>query len=93
MATEARTVSTEPQHRSRLLEVSWQDINEAGAYVELGTGDLFRIPKEALLQGSSPLVRKESVGASSFMQVSKNPYITTLEARMVCCEHNISPNF
>ncbi len=93
MAQEVRTVSAEPQHRTRLPEVSWQDIGEAGAYVELGSGDLFRIPKEALVQGSSPLVHKESLGASSFMQVSKNPYITTLEARMVCAEHNIAPNF
>jgi len=92
-AQEARTVSAEPQHRTRLPEVSWQDISEPGAYVELGTGDLFRIPKEALIQGSSPIVRKESTGASSLMQVSKNPYVITLEARMVCAEHNIAPNF
>jgi hypothetical protein len=93
MAVEAKTVSIEPQQRSRLLEVSWQDINEPGAYVELGTGDLFRVPKEALIQGSSPLVRLESTGASRFMQVSKNPFVTTLEARMLCAEHNIAPNF
>ena len=93
MGTEARVVSAEPQQRSRLFEVSWQEIPEPGAYVELGSGDLYRIPKEALMHGSSPLIRKESSGASSLMQVSKNPYITTLEARMICCEHNIVPNF
>jgi hypothetical protein len=93
MATEARTASVEPQHRTRLLEVSWGDINEAGAYVEVGSGDLYRIPKEALIQGSSPLVRKESLGASSLMRVSKDPFITTFEARMVCAENNIQPNF
>ena len=93
MAQEARTVSAEPQHRTRLPEVSWQDIGEPGAYVELGSGDLYRIPKEALLQGSSPVVRKESTGASTLMQVSKNPYVTTFEARMLCAEHNVTPNF
>lgn len=93
MTTEARNTSAEPTHRSRLLEVSWQEILEPGAYVELGSGDLYRVPKEALLQGASPLIRKESSGASSLMQVSKNPFITTLEARMICCEHNIVPNF
>jgi hypothetical protein len=93
MAVQAKTVSVEPQRRTRLPEVSWEDINEPGAYVELGTGDLFRIPKEALVQGSSPLVRKESTGASSFVQVSKNPFVTTLEARMISAEHNIAPNF
>lgn len=93
MGTESKIVSTEPQHRSRLSEVSWQDLAEPGAYVEVGTGDLYRVPQEALLQGASPLIRKESLGASSLMQVSKNPYVTTLEARMICAEHNIAPNF
>lgn len=58
-----------------------------------GTGDLYRIPKEALVPGSSPIVHKESLGASRLMQISKNPYITTLAARMLCAEHNIEPNF
>lgn len=93
MAAEARNVSTEPQQRSKLPQASWGDINEPGAYVEMGSGDLYRIPKEGLLQGSSPLIRKESSGASTLLQVSKNPFITTLEARMICCEHNVEPNF
>ena len=93
MATEARNVSVEPHQRARLPELSWHDISEPGAYVELGSGDLYRIPKEALLEGSSPLIRKESAGASTLMQLSKNPFITTLQARMLCCEHNVSPNF
>jgi len=63
------------------------------AYVEVGTGDLYRIPKEALLQGSSPLIHKESTGASRLVQLSANPFITTLAARMLACEHNSEPNF
>ena len=92
-ATETRNASIDPQQRHRLLEVSWQDLNEPGAYVEAGTGDLYRIPKEALMQGASPQIRKESNGASRLVQISKNPFVTTLEARMVCAEHNIVPNF
>ena len=90
---EPRNVSVEPQHRVALPELSWQDITEPGAYVERGTGDLYRIPKEALQQGSSPVIRKESSGASRFVQLSRNPYLTTIEARMLACEHNIQPNF
>lgn len=93
MPVEARNVSAEPQQRTKLTEVSWQEITEPGAYVELGTGDLYRFPKEALLEGTSPLIRKESSGASRLMQVSKNPFIITLEARMICAEHNVVPNF
>jgi hypothetical protein len=95
MATtaEARNASVEPQHRYNLTAVSWQDLNEPGAYVELGSGDLYRIPKEALIQGASPLIRKESTGSSRLLQISKNPFVTTLEARMISCEHNVAPNF
>jgi hypothetical protein len=89
----ARNVSVEPQQRVALPELGWQDISEAGAYVERGSGDLYRIPKEALQPGSSPLIRKESAGASRFVQLSRNPYLTTIEARMLACEHNIQPNF
>ena len=93
MATEVRNASVDPQRRTRLREVGWQDVTEPGAYVEVGTGDLYRIPKEALIQGSSPLIRKESAGASRLVQISGNPFVTTFEARMVCAENNVAPNF
>ena len=88
-----KNVSIEPEKRTFLPEVGWDDVSEPGAYVERGTGDLYRIPKEALQPGASPLIRKESSGASRLVQLSKNPFITTLAARMLCAEHNIEPNF
>ncbi len=73
--------------------MTWRDIDKPGAYVDVGTGDLYRIPREAVLEGSSPLIRRESSGTSSFIQVSKNPYVTTMEARMICAEQNVQPHF
>jgi hypothetical protein len=93
MAEQVKNVSIEPRQRAFLPEFSWEGIEEPGTYVEMGSGDLYRIPKEALLTGSSPLIRKESMGSSRLVRVSKDPFITTLEARMVCAEHNIHPNF
>jgi len=87
------TQSIEPERRQSLMEVSWENIPEAGAYVERGSGDLYRVPKEALVPGASPIIHKESRGASRLVQVSKNPFVTTLQARMVCAAHNIEPNF
>jgi hypothetical protein len=89
----AKHVSTEPERRGFLLELAWEDIEEPGAYVEMGTGDLYRIPKEALVPGMSPVIRKESSGSSRFVRLSKNPFITTLQARLIACEHNVEPNF
>jgi hypothetical protein len=48
MAEHAKMVSVGPQRRIVLPEVTWEGISEPGAYLEVGTGDLYRIPKEAL---------------------------------------------
>lgn len=93
MKEATRNTSIEPHHRFTLPEVSWESLNEPGAYVERGTGDLYRVPKEALIPGASPMIRKESSGASRLVQLSPNPFVTTLEARLLACEHNIQPNF
>ncbi len=83
----------EPEWRGFRRGLAWDDMEEPGAYVEMGTGDLYRVPKEALIPGMSPVIRKESAGSSRFVRVSKNPFITTLQARLITCEHNIEPNF
>ena len=93
MAREARVVSMEPEKRETFSELAWQEINQPGAYVEIGSGDLYRVPKEALIQDSSPVIEKQSTGASRLAQISKDPFITTFKARMLCAEHNIEPNF
>ncbi len=90
---QALNPSAQPGHRFSLPEFAWDDINEAGTYVERGSGDLYRIPQEALVKGSSPMISKESYGASRLLQLSKDPFITTLEARLRCAQHNVQPNF
>ncbi len=90
---EAKVISTAPGLRSALPQTTWENLTDPGAYVELGTGDLYRVPQEALVQGGSPVIRKQSLGASRLVQLSKNPFITTMEARMLAAENNISPNF
>lgn len=93
MPAATATKSVEPETRSFLPEMSWSDITEPGSYVEIGSGDLYRIPQEALIRGGSPLVHKESHGASRLVRVSEDPFVTTLQARLLCAEHNVRPNF
>ena len=38
---QVKTRSVEPQQRFTLPEVSWEDLSEAGAYVERGSGNLY----------------------------------------------------
>src|SRR5260370_40695696 len=88
-----KTKTVEPHTRFARPEVNWDELNEAGAYVESGSGDLYRVPKEAIIPGGSPIIHKESTGSARLVQVSKSPFVTTLEARLRCAQHNIAPTF
>jgi hypothetical protein len=90
---EVLTQSVTASQRSVLPETNWEGINQPGAYVERGTGDLYRMPKESLVPGASPAIVKESRGASILVKLSDDPFITTFKARLVCAQHNIEPNF
>jgi hypothetical protein len=88
------TSSIEPSEAPHSLpETSYEQVREPGAYVDQTTGDLYRIPEEALIRGASPVVVRESRSPSHLRQVSRDPFVTTMEARLVCCRHNIEPNF
>ena len=90
---ETMTQSAQAVRREALTEVTWESINEPGAYVEKGSGDLYRIPKEALIPGASPAIVKESRGASVLIKLSDDPFVTTFKARLLCAQHNIEANF
>ena len=80
--------------RRSLRELAREEISEPGTYVDIVTGALYRVPARALLEGALPASWKEmTAGGSQFVQVSKNPYIHSLEARIICAAHDIQFNF
>jgi len=102
MASKAAT----SRARRPLKPLAWKEIHEPGAYVEVSTGALYRIPPQALTDGADPLIERQSASgselvrtdsrpfvASQFVQVSRNPFIFSLGARMICVEHDIRPAF
>ncbi len=91
--TEARLTSIEPEGHGVPPQTNWDDIREPGAYVDESTGDLYRMPQEALVAGASPIVIKESRSSNRLMLISRDPFVTTLQARLLCARHNIQPNF
>ena len=79
--------------RRTLRPLAWDEIDEPGAYVELSTGKLYRITQESLLVDNS-LARPGNGGpVSPLLQLSRDPFIFDLPARMLCVEHNIRPDF
>jgi hypothetical protein len=93
MSEGRQSTSIQPQHRSALLQTTWEDLREPGAYVEEGSGNLFRVPQEALITGASPIIARVSNGASRLVRVSENPAVPLVKARMVAADHTIEPNF
>jgi hypothetical protein len=93
MAEEAKVVATSIQQRGVLPEYSWEELSQPGTYVEKGTGNLYRIPKEVLIQGASPSIHKQRLRTSKLVQISKNPFMTTFVARLTCAEHRVKSNF
>jgi hypothetical protein len=93
MAEEAKVILLQPERRGVLPEYSWEELSEPGTYVEKGTGNLYRIPKEALIQGACPLIHKQRLRAFRLVQLSRNPFLTTFVARLTCAEHKVKFNF
>lgn len=74
------------------IEYTWESLSLPGAYVDRATGDLYRIPAEALNDGGT-VIHRQSNNPSRLVQISSNPHITTNVARNVAAENNIQPNF
>jgi hypothetical protein len=91
-----------PRAHRPLERLIWSDISEPGAYVEIATGTLYRVPQG----GATPLVEQDGIGGSKpvladalpprhsqFVKVSRDPFIFSLGARLICVDHDIRPHF
>ena len=79
-------------HEASQTQVSWESINEPGAYFDLQTGRLYRIPKEALRSGASPVIHMEGA-EDRFAKISDDPLVRTETARSICAENTWNPTF
>jgi hypothetical protein len=96
----SRTTEEVSTHSSQIHEnrqffsiTTWEDIQQPGAYVEMGSGDLYRFTQESLIPGCSPVIAKESRGASRLMRISGDPLVLSQKARLLCAQANVKPNF
>lgn len=74
-------------------ELAWEEIHEPGAYVEVATGTLYRLPRQALREGAASRPGTPGAARPRFIQLSKDPFIFALGARLMCARLNIPPNF
>ena len=76
-----------------LSEFTWENIKQPGAYVERETGHLYRLPPEALLRGSSPVISRLSSSETTFLKLSDDPNTIISKLRTIAADADVKPNF
>jgi hypothetical protein len=90
--TKGQTSSAD--HRSsRLQELSWNEIQRPGCYLILGSGDLVRVPQDALAPGHSPLITITSSGETRVARLSDNPAEPISVLRAFAADNDYFVNF
>ncbi|MBI4477380.1 MAG: hypothetical protein HY654_09420 [Acidobacteria bacterium] len=83
-----------PEHRSsRLQEMGWNQIERPGCYLIVGSGDLVRVPQDALAPGHSPLVTITSIGETRVAKLSDNPAEPISALRAFAADNDYFVNF
>jgi len=92
MATTTKTQGA--SHRTHTLEeMPFNSIERPGCYLFVDTGDLIRMPPEALLTGHSPLITITSVDESRVARLSDNPSTPISALRIIAADHDFAVNF
>jgi hypothetical protein len=88
METQTTERKISPSHP----EVSWGDLEAPGFYVSRASGN-GRVPAEALIKSTSPVIEQVSAQPSRLVKLSDNPFIPLIKARNLTANYNIEPNF
>ena len=68
-------------------------LNEPGAYIINWSGQLLRLPEDALKAGHSPVFEILGTESTFVTKLSDNPYLPVSKARMVAADLDIHVNF
>ncbi len=93
MAITKGVPSTSTSRNSHLSEMDWNQIDEPGCYLFVDTGQLARIPQEALAPGHSPLLTITSSKAARVARVSENPAEPISVLRAIAADNDYFVNF
>lgn len=90
--TKGHTATSE-NRSSRLQEMSWNEIQRPGSYLICGSGDLVRVPQDALAPGHSPLITITSTGETRVAKLSDNPAEPISVLRSFAADNDYYVNF
>jgi hypothetical protein len=75
------------------VNVPFDEIHTPGCYVSKNTGNLYRIPAEALALGRSPLIEIVSKTGTLMTKIAEDPWVPITKARQLCADADVYPNF
>jgi hypothetical protein len=85
--------SKRSSHQATREVVGWTSIDQPGFYVNKASGQGFRITRELLIPGASPVLSFLGAEKERFVLLSDDPYLPVTAAKMLCADNDISPNF
>lgn len=91
MANTAENPQTGTTRRS--VRVPFADVNEPGAYINERSGELFRVPEDALMSGRSPLIEIVSDHPTMLTKLSDNAWIPISKARQLAADSDMTIAF
>ena len=87
------------QERSSQLENGvgstnpFDQINSHGCYIWRSTGDLLRVPEDALAPERSPKIDLVSKDPCLVTKISSDPYVSVSKARAIAADMDLPVNF
>jgi hypothetical protein len=87
----AETRKTETTHH--LTRMPFSEVNREGAYICNETGDLFRVPEDALVSGRSPVLDIVSKKPMMVTQISNDPWLPISRARQLAADADLYIDF
>ncbi len=73
--------------------VSFDSIQEPGAYICCWSGHLLRVPEDGITPGRSPLVNMVGCDQLYVTKISDNPFLTVTKARLLASNFDLPVNF
>jgi len=73
--------------------MAWNNVENPGSYLIVESGDLVRIPAEALAAGHSPLISVTSIDETRLAQLSDNPATPISKLRTIAADNDFYVNF
>lgn len=91
MTTIAEKTSVHTTQQNR--KVPFCELTEPGSYISNTTGNLFRVPEDALVVGRSPLIEIVSKSGTMMTRISDDPWLPISKARQLAADADLSINF